>query len=132
MLDPLTISEQYKEEGNNYLKDNHFEKAVESYTKAIETAQAEGSRVPKNKLSIYYANRSFAQIKLENYGLAIPDAESSIANNPAYEKAYLRLAFSQEVLLHYKEAYNAYLKVFSVSFRRFKYQAKRMSSFIQN
>lgn len=84
------------------LKNNHFDRAVECYSKAIELALAEGSRVPKNKLAVYYANRAFAQIKLENYGLAIPDAEASIASNPEYEKAYLRLAFAKEVLQHYK------------------------------
>ena len=84
---------------------------MDCYTKAIELASNEASRVPKSKMAVYYANRSFAHIKLENYGLAIPDAESSIANNPDYEKAYLRLAFAKEVLQHYKEAYTAYLKV---------------------
>ena len=39
----------------------------------------------------------------------------SISNNPEYEKAYLRLAFSSEVLQHYKEAYAAYLKAFELS-----------------
>ncbi len=112
MIDYLVESERLKDEGNGELKNNRFEKAVEFYTKAIETAQAEGSRVPKSKLAIYYANRAFAHIKLENYGLAIPDAELSIANNPEYEKAYMRLAFAKEVLQHYKEAYTAYLKVF--------------------
>jgi tetratricopeptide (TPR) repeat protein len=111
MIDYLIESEKSKEAGNNELKNNQFEKAVDCYTKAIELALSEGSRVPKTKLAIYYANRSFAHIKLENYGLAIPDAESSIASNPEYEKAYLRLAFSQEVLQHYKDAYSAYLKV---------------------
>lgn len=66
---------------------------------------------------MYYANRAFAHIKLENYGLAIPDAEASISNNPDYEKAYLRLAFAKEVLQHYKEAYTAYLKVKPALFR---------------
>ena len=84
---------------------------MDCYSKAIELATNEASRVPKTKLAVYYANRAFAHIKLENYGLAIPDAEASIANNPEYEKAYLRLAFAKEGLQHYKEAYTAYLKV---------------------
>jgi len=53
-----------KDEGNSFLKNNNFEKAIEYYTKAIETASSEGSRVPKNKIAIYFANRSFANIKL--------------------------------------------------------------------
>jgi serine/threonine-protein phosphatase 5 len=51
--------------------------------------------VPNSKLAIYHANRAYVQIKLENYGLAIEDAEKSIKLNPDYEKAYLRLAFSK-------------------------------------
>ena len=74
MEDALTISEKHKEEGNACLKANQFEKSVDCYTKAIEVATAEGSRVPKNKIAIYYANRAFANTKLENYGLTIPDA----------------------------------------------------------
>lgn len=38
MIDYLTTSEKFKEDGNNELKNNNFEKAVEFYTKAIETA----------------------------------------------------------------------------------------------
>lgn len=39
------------------------------------------------------------------------DAEKSVELNPSYEKAYLRLGFVNELLQHYKEAYNAYKKV---------------------
>ena len=115
MEDDLTTCEQFKDEGNKELKNSNFDKAVEQYTKAIDLAKKEDSRVPKNKVAIYYANRAFAQIKLESYGLAIEDAQVSISNNPEYEKAYLRLAFSSEVLQHYKGAYAAYLKAFELS-----------------
>lgn len=111
MEDSLTICEKFKEQGNTSLKDNHFDAAVEAYTKAIDTALTQGNTFPNNKIAIYYANRAFANIKLENYGLAIPDAEASIQQNPQYEKAYMRLAFAKEVVQAYKEAYAAYLKV---------------------
>lgn len=132
MEDSLTAAEKFKEDGNTSLKANDYDKAVENYTKAIDIALGEGSRVPKNKLSVYYANRAFANIKLENYGLAIPDAEASIANNKDYEKAYLRLAFAKEVLQSYKEAYGAYLKVVPRLFRPLSSPAKRTNSSIKN
>jgi hypothetical protein len=44
------------------LKSNEFEKAIESYSKAIEHSGR--NAVANNKISIYYANRAFAQIKL--------------------------------------------------------------------
>jgi len=62
----------------------------------------------------------------------VPDAEASIANNPQYEKGYLRLAFAKEVLQSYKDAYTAYLRVHSPSFRPLKYQARKMSSSIRS
>lgn len=132
MEDALATAEKFKEEGNTSLKANDFDKAVEFYTKAIDVALGEGSRVPQSKLSVYYANRAFANIKLENYGLAIPDAEASIANNKDYEKAYLRLAFAKEVLQSYKEAYGAYLKVIPQSRRPLSSPAKKTSLSIKN
>ena len=107
---PLTICEKHKEEGNTHLKAHHFEKAIDSYTEAIVHAE-KSEDFPANKLAIYYANRAFSQIKNENYGLGKNDAEASVKFNPAYEKAYLRLGFVNELLQHYKEAYNAYKKV---------------------
>lgn len=35
MEDYLAICEQFKEEGNKELKNNHFDKAIELYSKAI-------------------------------------------------------------------------------------------------
>ncbi len=93
MENQLQECEKFKEDGNTHLKNNEFEQAIDSYTKAIEHSGREA--VPNNKIAIYHANRAFAQIKLENYGLAIEDAQKSIKLNPNYEKAYLRLAFSR-------------------------------------
>ena len=87
---------------------------MDSYTKAIEEAQ-KNEDFPKNKLAIYYANRAFAQIKLEAYGLGLLDAQESVKLNPTYEKAYLRLGFLNELLGHYKDSYNAYKKAFELS-----------------
>ena len=64
MEDDLTICERHKDEGNKELKNYNYDQAIENYTKAIDHARKEGSRVPKNKMSIYFANRAFAQIKL--------------------------------------------------------------------
>lgn len=72
MENQLQECEKFKEDGNTYLKNNEFEKSIESYSKAIEHSGR--GTVPNNKIAIYYANRAFAQIKLENYGLAIEDA----------------------------------------------------------
>lgn len=43
-------------------------------------------------MAIYYSNRAFAHLKMENYGLAIADADEAIKMNPLYQKAYYRKA----------------------------------------
>lgn len=48
------------------------------YTKAIELD-------PQN--AVFYANRAFAHIKLEEYGSAVADASEAIAADGSYAKA---------------------------------------------
>jgi serine/threonine-protein phosphatase 5 len=66
-----------------------MEKAVEFYSKAIELIDA------KEKASAaYFCNRALAQIKLENFGSALIDAESAIAADPEFPKSYYRKSAS--------------------------------------
>lgn len=97
----LSTCEKHKETGNNLLKEFKFDTAIEAYTEAICLAE-KSEDFPANKLAIYYANRAFAHIKNESYGLGKTDAEQSVKLNPTYEKAYLRLGFLNELLQHYK------------------------------
>jgi serine/threonine-protein phosphatase 5 len=46
------------------------------------------------KSAIYLSNRAFAHIKMENYGLAIEDANEAIKLDPNYAKSYYRKADS--------------------------------------
>ena len=84
--DSLKIAEKFKEEGNNALKENKFQEAYDKYTSAINL------KIETKKNSIYYSNRSFVDLKLENFGSAIQDANSSIKIDPKYYKAYYRRA----------------------------------------
>jgi len=43
-------------------------------------------------MAVYYSNRAFAHIKLENYGLAIADSEAAMTKDPQFAKAYYRKA----------------------------------------
>lgn len=63
-------------------------------------------------MSIYYANRAFAHIKMENYGLALQDALESIRLNKDYAKAHYRAGSVYLVLSKKKDAYDSFLKVF--------------------
>lgn len=57
-----------KDEGNTLLSHGKFSQAATKYTEAI-------ALYPN---AIYYSNRAQALIKLENYGLAIQDANDAL------------------------------------------------------
>ncbi len=67
-------AEENKAKANGYIKDKKYALAVEFYTKAIELN-------PHNH--VFYGNRSLANIRLENYGSAIIDADACIGINPS-------------------------------------------------
>lgn len=73
----------------------HYVQAVEGYSKAIELN-------PLNH--IYWSNRAFAHIKIEEYGAAIQDATKAIELDPTYAKAFYRRGDAQFALSHFKDA----------------------------
>jgi len=84
--DPEEIkkAEEYKKQGNDYVKECKFESALDSYSEAIFCS------VPPVKKAIYYCNRALVSIKTENYALALFDAKDAIKCDPTYVKAYYR------------------------------------------
>lgn len=105
-------AEQFKEQGNSFLKESKIEEAVSAYTQAIDAGLAR-KEFPADKLAIYYANRAFCQLKNENYGLALRDANESIRLNKDYAKAYYRAGSAYLVLSKNKEAFEAFKEVVS-------------------
>lgn len=65
------------------------------YTKAIE-------KNPKN--AVFFANRSIANLRLENFGYALSDASKAIELDRSYTKAYYRRAAAYMSLGKYKLA----------------------------
>jgi serine/threonine-protein phosphatase 5 len=57
--------------------DKHFQAAVDKYSEAVEL---------RPDCAVYYANRAFAHIKLEEYGSAVADATSAIQADQQYAK----------------------------------------------
>jgi len=92
-------AEEYKSKGNEFLKDSKFEQALEYYTKAIETGIKDNK-----KMAVYYSNRAYTNIKLENYGFAIDDAGEAVNKDATYAKAYYRRATALFALGKYKNA----------------------------
>jgi serine/threonine-protein phosphatase 5 len=84
-----------KTEGNAALLGHHFFDAIRSYSEALEYQ-------PNN--AILLSNRAQAYIKIENYGLALADADHAIDSDPKYAKAYYRRASANFALAHMKAA----------------------------
>jgi len=57
---------------------------------------------PKN--AILLSNRALAYVKVENYGLALQDADHAIEADPTYAKGYYRRASANFALHHFKLA----------------------------
>ena len=98
-------AEALKAEANEYFKQEKFQQAVDLYTKAIEI---------NPKKAVYHANRSIANLKLENFGYALSDASKSIECDKNYLKAYYRRAAAHMALGKYKIALKDYERVYKV------------------
>lgn len=91
----VTSAEGYKEQANAFFKRQHYDKAIEFYSKAIELD-------PDN--CIYYSNRSFAYMKTECFGVALIDATKAVQLSKSYAKAYYRRASAYMALGKFKLA----------------------------
>lgn len=65
-----------------------------------------------NLRNICLSNRAFAHIKMENYGLAIIDADEIIKNDPTFIKAYYRKGSAFMLLGKFDEAKKEFTRVF--------------------
>ncbi|XP_028031383.1 serine/threonine-protein phosphatase 5 [Bombyx mandarina] len=91
----IEAADKLKNEANEYFKKQNYDKAIELYSQAIE----------KNPNSaVLYANRSIANLRLENFGYALGDASKAIALDKGYTKAYYRRAAAHMSLGKYKLA----------------------------
>jgi len=97
--------EQIKDRANQYFRDGKYQEAYCFYTKAIEV----GANTVAT--AACYGNRSFAACKLEFYGQAIKDANSALALDPLYLKAYYRRAAAYMALNKPKLALEDFKKV---------------------
>ena len=99
----LALAEKYKTEGNTFFSSNKFIEALEKYTQAINL------KVETKNNAIYYSNRAYVHLKLENYGSAIQDVNMAIKIDPEFSKAYHRRALAYFSLRKYDEALKDFL-----------------------
>ena len=82
-----TQAEALKESGNKLFLEGHFDLSIDYYTQAIDAIGPS-----HRKAAVYLCNRSFANIKLENYGCALNDAISAVEADPTFPKSYYRMS----------------------------------------
>ena len=68
----LALAEKYKTEGNTFFQNNKFIEALEKYDQAINL------KVETKNNAVYYSNRAYVNLKLENFGSAIQDVNMAI------------------------------------------------------
>lgn len=92
---------EWKEKGNNYLKNKDYNEALQCYNEAA-------SLEPTNH--IHFSNRSACYFNMSNYLKALEDAEKAIKIKPDYIKGYQRKASAEEKLDRLEDAVNTLKK----------------------
>jgi len=99
-------AEDFKSKGNEALKKNEFQKALDLYTEAIKIDLGN---------AVYRCNRSAALLGLEKYEEAEEDAYVATQLDPKYAKAWSRLGMAMLKLGHGKRAKKAYERALQVA-----------------
>ncbi|OIV92245.1 hypothetical protein TanjilG_00263 [Lupinus angustifolius] len=95
-------AEELKLLANEAFSARKYSQAIDLYTQAIEL---------KSESAVYWANRAFAHIRLEEYGSAIEDATKAIEVDPKYSKGYYRRGAAHLGLGKFKEALKDFQQV---------------------
>jgi len=104
-----------KEQGNKLFGEKNFAKALAAYTEAIDHSlpieEDEGldsldgvSKRQNPAIQIYYANRAFCHIKMENFGSALVDGSKAIEAKEDFPKGWYRRGTAYLALGRTKEA----------------------------
>jgi len=94
-------ADKHKTEGNELMKQEKFNEALEQYNKAIEIDKSN---------AVYYCNRAAAYSKLSDFINSIEDCKNALKIDPSYGKAWGRLGLALLSNNQFEEAYEAYNK----------------------
>ncbi|KAJ7963879.1 Serine/threonine protein phosphatase [Quillaja saponaria] len=95
-------AEELKVRANDAFNAHKYAQAIDLYSQAIEL---------NTKNAVYWANRAFAHIRLEEYGSAIQDATKAIEVDPKYSKGYYRRGAAYLAMGKFKEALKDFQQV---------------------
>lgn len=98
-------AEKLKLEGNDLMRTEQFEAAIEKYTKAIEL---------DSNNQVFYCNRAAAHSKLNNHYAAVEDCKRAIDMDPSYGKAYGRMGLAYSSVDKFKEAIECFKKAIAI------------------
>ncbi|GMG98495.1 hypothetical protein Nepgr_000335 [Nepenthes gracilis] len=98
----LSRAEELKLLANEAFKAHKFFQAIDLYNQAIKL---------NDQNAVYWANRAFAHIKLEEYGSAVQDASKAIEIDPKYSKGYYRRGAAYLSMGKFKEALKDFQQV---------------------
>ena len=98
-------AEEFKKQGNDAFKDAKYQEAYDLYSKAVDM------HIGGKKQAVYFSNRAFSSIRLENYGIAVVDAKAAIDIDPKFVKAYYRRGSALFALRKFRESVKDFLKV---------------------
>lgn len=102
--DPFAEAEKQKAEGNKFFSERNYAKALAAYTEAIDLSESEPESEddsldsldgiaprPKNpSIQVYFSNRAFCHIKMENFGSALIDATRATEAKDDFPKGWYR------------------------------------------
>ncbi|KAK7305036.1 hypothetical protein VNO77_42935 [Canavalia gladiata] len=98
----VSKAEELKLLANETFNARKFSQAIDLYTQAIEL---------NSQNAVYFSNRAFAHLRLEEYGSAIQDATKAIEIDPKYSKGYYRRGAAHLGLGKFKEALKDFQQV---------------------
>lgn len=120
--DAIAEAEKAKNEGNELFKARNFTKALVAYTRAIDLSvegdddtssldSLDGVTRKNPSLHLYYNNRAFCHVKMENYGSALADSTKAIEAKADFPKGFYRRGSAYMALGRNKDAHRDFKEV---------------------
>ncbi|ORM39444.1 Serine/threonine-protein phosphatase 5 [Babesia sp. Xinjiang] len=123
VLEAQQRADEKRLEGNKLFGEGDYASAIQLYSQAIihlrntiddETRCITPELYKHTNIHQIYTNRALCHLRMENYGLAVLDAEAAILAQPEYAKAYYRRGCAYICLMRFKDAEKDFIKVLSM------------------